>query len=721
MNVLVRRALPALAVAAPFLTCWLFITAHHLPEHLAPAVMDLSGAWKVHEGDDARWAAPAYDDSGWKELQLPGSFSGQGFQGREAWVRKRFEVPAALRGRPLLFTLGAVRNGDATIFLNGTEVGKTDELPRGLKGEIDGLEAWKVDSRDVRPGANVLALRVRWEMPLDDGVADARIFLGAFEELMPYYVRASDTRRFLQIGSLFLFGFILVLLGTFLGQEAEPGRRALQRATFMLVAASAFYLAVQTGTFLPLKQASPFTFTALVVAVAVLVWAAVEFCEQYTLERVTRFRKVHRVICAGAGIAFTGVYALGLLEWGLPAYQLLAVYTFGVMLHLAVITTRGLLRRRRSADLVIAGAVFCMLCTGVVDLLTDLYLVHAPRLSSLSIANLGLCAGAILIADFIQLSYVNKMLSASLKLTNEQLAVALSRAEDVARIKGELLANVSHELRTPLNSIINLPQALLECFVEQAGARCQACASAFELEASEKVGADTACPSCGTMGQLTATRWCRFDGELAEVPRHLRSISRNGDQLMRLINDVLDFSHLESGKLSLRLERAPVPQLWEELREAMQPLASARSISLRFAPLSPALALRVDPLKFRQIFVNLVGNALKFSPEGGAVELGAEEQGDTVVFRVRDQGIGIAPEHHQLIFESFRQVEGGHTRRFGGTGLGLSITRKLVELHQGAIWVESTLGQGATFIVRLPRAGPTGTAALEQPQPGRAA
>jgi signal transduction histidine kinase len=328
----------------------------------------------------------------------------------------------------------------------------------------------------------------------------------------------------------------------------------------------------------------------------------------------------------------------------------------------------------------------------------------------MSISNLGLCAGAVLIADFIQLSYVNKALSARLSRTNAELAEALARAEDVARIKGELLANVSHELRTPLNSIINLPKGLLPGFVEQPGARCQACASTFELEAEETVEADTACPSCGSMGGLTATRWCRFEGDLAEVPRHLRSISRNGDQLMRLINDVLDFSHLESGKLALRLETAAVSQLWDELREAMLPLAHAQSISLRFAPVDPALTLRVDGIKFSQIFVNLVGNAIKFSPAGGTVELTAVREGDDVVFRVRDQGIGIAPEHHQLVFESFRQVEGGHTRKFGGSGLGLSITRRLVELHQGALWVDSSLGQGASFFVRLPCQGPTESA-----------
>ncbi len=705
MNALVRRVLPWLAVAAPFLIGWIIITTHRLPAHLASSVVKLTGAWKVHAGDEARWAEPAYDDSGWDELQLPGSYSGQGQAGELAWVRKRFELPPSLQGQPLLFMLGGVRGGHATVFMNGTEVGQTDDVPRGLKGELDGLDAWRVDSRDLRPGLNVMAIRFQWGVPGDDGVADARIYLGAFEKLMPYYVRSSDMRQFLQSGAFVLFGFMLVLLGTFMLQEAEPGRRALQRATFVLAAAAALYLEVQMGNFLPLRQGGHGTFTLLVAVVPIILWAAVEFCEQYCLERVTRLRKVHRVLCATAVCTMVGAYAVDQVSWGAVSYQVFAVYSFAVFVYLLVITSRNLARRRRSADLLVMGAVLCALSAGVLDLLTDLYVAHFPRLAPVAISNLGLAAGVILIVDFVRLSYVNKALSASLRRTNDELAVALSRAEDVARIKGELLANVSHELRTPLNSIINLPRGLLPGFVEQQGARCQACDSAFELEPSETVGASTACPSCGTIGTLETARWCRFEGELAEVPRHLRSISRNGEQLMRLINDVLDFSHLESGKLSLRLETATVSHLWDELREAMQPLASAQSIALRFAPVDPALSLRVDVIKVSQIFVNLVGNALKFSPAGSTVELSAVEEGEAVVFRVRDQGIGIAPEHHQLIFESFRQVEGGHTRRFAGSGLGLSITRRLVELHQGTVWVESELGQGATFFVRLPRAG----------------
>jgi len=402
---------------------------------------------------------------------------------------------------------------------------------------------------------------------------------------------------------------------------------------------------------------------------------------------------------------------VGLVHWMPGVYQLFALYLFGVILYVAALTVKTVRSRGRAADRVFASVIFCLVVTGIVDLLTDLNVLQAPRLFSLSIINVGLCAGAILIADFVKLSYVNQELSARLTRSNSELGVALARAEEAARLKNELLANVSHELRTPLNSIINLPQGLLPSFVEQPGARCQACGSAFELEAGEAVEAHTACPSCGAVGALQGFQLCRFEGELAEVPRHLGIIYRNGTRLLRLINDVLDLSHLESGKLTLRLETVPLSQLWSELHDAMAPLAQPRKITLQFAPADASVTLRVDPVKFGQIFANLLGNAIKFSPDGSIVELTWRQEGDALVFRVRDQGIGIAPEHHPLIFESFRQVDGSHTRKFGGTGLGLAITRKLVELHQGALWVESSLGQGASFFVRLPRHGPGDPAA----------
>ncbi|KFE72418.1 ATP-binding protein [Hyalangium minutum] len=439
MNARFRRVLLLLAIAAPYLTCWIFIDTYVLPEHLSSQVVNLAGSWKIHEGDDPHWKDPALDDSAWKEIHLPGGYHAQGFRAPRAWVRRHFELPPVLQGEPLLFTLGGVRSGQAVLFLNGHEVGRTDERMRGLKGELDGLEAWRVDSRDVRPGPNVLALRFEWELQGDDGVADARIFLGAFEQLMPYYVRASDTRRFFQAGALVLFVFMLVLLGTFLSQEADRDHRALQVSTFFLVAAAAFYVAIHAGLIQVARVSSPATYAAIVTAVVALAWSFLEFFEQYCLGRASRFRRFHRVFCGGAVFVLLGVYAAGRAHWLPKLYQGFALYLFGLVLYVLALTLRTVRRGRRGADLVVASATLCLVVTSIVDVLTDVDVLQAPRLFSLAIIDLGLCAGAILIADFVKLSYVNQQLSARLTRTNSELEVALKRAEEAARLKNELL------------------------------------------------------------------------------------------------------------------------------------------------------------------------------------------------------------------------------------------------------------------------------------------
>lgn len=285
---------------------------------------------------------------------------------------------------------------------------------------------------------------------------------------------------------------------------------------------------------------------------------------------------------------------------------------------------------------------------------------------------------------------------------NAELAEALGAAREAARLKGEFVANMSHELRTPLNSIINIPDGLLRFFNEQEVASCGRCSSRFELEPGDKVTASTKCPDCGEAGSLDVEKSVQFTGDGESVVRYLMTIKRSGKHLQGIIDDVLDFSKLEAGKMTIELAPVRVKDLFDEILGTLAPLAEQKRVTLDFAEPPPDLELLADPVKLAQILINLISNALKFSPEGHKVTIGAELSGDACVFRVSDQGIGIAPEHQAVIFESFYQVDGSHTRRAGGAGLGLAITKQLVELHGGTIWVESELGKGSSFFAKLP-------------------
>ncbi|RYG76694.1 HAMP domain-containing histidine kinase [bacterium] len=194
----------------------------------------------------------------------------------------------------------------------------------------------------------------------------------------------------------------------------------------------------------------------------------------------------------------------------------------------------------------------------------------------------------------------------------------------------------------------------------------------------------------------------RFTGDAAEATKYLESVHRSGKHLLEVVDQVLEMSKAESGTMSLRAEVLEVSAVLTRVMATVAPIAERNGIRLEVAH-APGLTLEADPVKLAQVLINLTSNAIKFSPAGSLVEVSVTEERDAIRFVVCDQGIGIAREHHSIVFESFRQVEGGHTRRFGGTGLGLAIARKLVELHDGEIWLESAPGRGTTFFVRLPR------------------
>jgi signal transduction histidine kinase len=240
----------------------------------------------------------------------------------------------------------------------------------------------------------------------------------------------------------------------------------------------------------------------------------------------------------------------------------------------------------------------------------------------------------------------------------EELREINSQLESASQHKSQFLANMSHELRTPLNAIIGFSGILLN-------------------ESLGKVSAE-------------------------ERQEFLGNISTSGKHLLGLINEVLDLSRVEAGKVTLAWERFSVGEVLEGARQTVEPLADKKQISVAIA-VDPRLShLTADEVKFKQILYNLLSNAIKFTPEGGLVQVDAHVKNEWAEFSVTDTGIGIKPEDRARIFQEFERVEMSAERRFEGTGLGLTLAKKYVELHGGKIWLESQVGKGSTFTFVLP-------------------
>lgn len=198
----------------------------------------------------------------------------------------------------------------------------------------------------------------------------------------------------------------------------------------------------------------------------------------------------------------------------------------------------------------------------------------------------------------------------------------------------------------------------------------------------------------------------RYENDAQHLREAVQISKRRGEQLSRMIDELIDLSRLDARSMVLRRSPTDLAAMLRELGNDFQ--EEFRRRDLRFSLQLPQELPPVpcDPDKLRQVFTNLVGNALKFSPNGGEIELGAEVRGSEVVLTCRDTGIGIPEAERERIFEKFYQVDSSATRRFGGAGLGLSIVREIVLLHGGRIWVESTPGAGSTFFISLPKNPP---------------
>jgi two-component system, NtrC family, sensor kinase len=259
-------------------------------------------------------------------------------------------------------------------------------------------------------------------------------------------------------------------------------------------------------------------------------------------------------------------------------------------------------------------------------------------------------------ADQAVIAIENVRLFTELETSNREIADKSRQLEVASQHKSEFLANMSHELRTPLNAIIGFSEVLSE----------------------------------------------RMFGELNEKQEeYSKDIHASGQHLLSLINDILDLSKIEAGRMELELTDFHLPTALDSALTLVRERAGRRGIALQMDVDSRLGQILADERKVRQVVLNLLSNAIKFTPEGGRIEVAAVPKDGSVEVSVSDTGVGIAPEDQEAVFEEFRQV-GTAAKKVEGTGLGLTLCRKFVELHGGKIWVTSQVGVGSTFTFTIP-------------------
>ena len=248
------------------------------------------------------------------------------------------------------------------------------------------------------------------------------------------------------------------------------------------------------------------------------------------------------------------------------------------------------------------------------------------------------------------------------KRSEEKLLQSKLDAEAASYTKSEFLANMSHELRTPLNSIIGFSDILLE----------------------------------------------RIFGELnGKQIRYVNNISASGKHLLGLINDILDLSKVEAGKMELHYSEFSIGSVFEEVNATLSPLSQVKSLEISFKVEPDFVDIQADRSRLIQILYNLVSNAVKFTPEGGKVSVHCKKSGNRALISVTDTGIGISSEDQTKLFQPFTQIDASSAKQYCGTGLGLALVKKIVNLHQGDIWIESDLEKGSTFLFTIPLTKPS--------------
>lgn len=627
----------------------------------------LDKGWKFRPGDDLSWAAPELDDSDWAVIEVPGSWGNQGYPEVEVgWYRLTLERPPVEETQRSHLAL-ALRNVSTgyQLYAGGKLIGTVGGPPPKIVYDRHALlrippEAISADGRLV------LALRV-WR-------ADAVGRRSGGIRQTPHLGLFADLQRASWLADLpkLLLAFLFLAIGLF--------HLLLSR--------------------LPLNRGANFWFGLLLLAGALAglcrsqlrfdliddyeLWEKLEFLTMCSFSPIAiefHWKLLERPVRRGLRSYQLGLFLLGVITLPWPCLEVMLriqplwlVFALPGSILIVLFVLREAWRGSPEARILAVGSLVMGLFL-LNDGLAAANLVPSVFVASYGFVALTLFMGLALIFHIDRVYRDVLRTRSELELRVEQrtheLQKATLAAQASSRAKSEFLANMSHEIRTPIGGILGV------------------------LELMNKL-------SLPPKGH-----------------EYLQVVRKSADNLLHIIDDILDFSKIEAGAMRLEIVPFELRPTVSEVVELLRPRALAKNLELRL-DLQESLPVWVqgDPFRLRQVLLNLIGNALKFTERGHViVRVGHDSRppiGSTFSFTVEDTGNGIAPEIQQQLFGAFQQADASAARRFGGSGLGLAISKKLVELAGGGITLKSEPGHGTVIVFYLPLA-PTIAPAAKPP------
>jgi signal transduction histidine kinase len=623
--------------------------------------VDLAGPWRFQTGDDLARARPDFADGAWPEIRVPQPWGRQGYQGYSgvAWYRLHVRLSPLVAARApvrLGLTLGLV-DSSYQVYAGGLLLGGVGGLPPRPRMEYDRIRTYFIPPSAVGPdGEVVIALRV-WKSDIKDenlgGPYHGSFLLGQVDQLARRQVLAD-------VPSLVL-AILFFVVGTYHLQLYSRRPELREYLWFgVLAGLSCAYTLFRSqwkyslsSDFVLLKELE---YASLYLVPAVMV----QFLWLLVGRRIGTPLRVLQGISVTAAVSAAvepGLWLnLRLLPWWLYLMLALAVYLASVV---AVEAWRGHPEARTTTLGLVAA-----LAAVVNDVAVDRAWVSTPRLIPYGFAvfvlSMALSLGNRFTRVYREVQTLGSALEQRVDERTQQLQEANRALEGANQAKSRFLANMSHELRTPLNAVLGYSEMLEEMAREQG---------------------------------------------LPEFLPDLHRIHSAGSHLLSVINDILDLSKIEAGKMEVHIEPVAVPPLILDVLSTVRPLAERNANVLEVRSLTAPASVQADGIRLKQVLLNLLSNACKFTSHGRVtleVESLAQDGGSWALFRVRDTGIGMTAEQLDRLFQPFTQADGSTSRKYGGTGLGLALSRHFCQSMKGDVTVESAPGAGSAFTVRLP-------------------